>query len=228
MTVGTRILVVEDESAIRELIRDSLALIEIETDGACDGLEALNKLRRQKFNLIILDLNLPKIDGLALLSKIRDEGSHIPVLVLSARSQRDDITQGLKIGADDYLVKPFGIEELILRVKAILRRTRPVSDEATKLSCGPISMDLERHLVTLDDVPVELSATEFSLLESLLNRSGKVVRKELLLAEVWGVDFPTRTTVVETYISYLRRKLHRDGYEGIKTVRGVGFQLLGE
>ncbi len=228
MTVGTRILVVEDESAIRELIRDSLALIEIETDGACDGLEALNKLRRQKFNLIILDLNLPKIDGLALLSKIRDEGSHIPVLVLSARSQRDDITQGLKIGADDYLVKPFGIEELILRVKAILRRTRPVSDEATKLSCGPISMDLERHLVTLDDVPVELSATEFSLLEALLNRSGKVVRKELLLAAVWGVDFPTRTTVVETYISYLRRKLHRDGYEGIKTVRGVGFQLLGE
>ena len=228
MTVGTRILVVEDESAIRELIRDSLALIEIETDGACDGLEALNKLRRQKFNLIILDLNLPKIDGLALLSKIRDEGSHIPVLLLSARSQRDDITQGLKIGADDYLVKPFGIEELILRVKAILRRTRPVSDEATKLSCGPISMDLERHLVTLDDVPVELSATEFSLLEALLNRSGKVVRKELLLAEVWGVDFPTRTTVVETYISYLRRKLHRDGYEGIKTVRGVGFQLLGE
>ena len=228
MATGTRILVVEDESAIRELIRDSLALIEIETDGACDGLEALNKLRRQKFNLIILDLNLPKIDGLALLSKIRDEGSHIPVLVLSARSQRDDITQGLKIGADDYLVKPFGIEELILRVKAILRRTRPVSDEATKLSCGPISMDLERHLVTLDDVPVELSATEFSLLEALLNRSGKVVRKELLLAEVWGVDFPTRTTVVETYISYLRRKLHRDGYEGIKTVRGVGFQLLGE
>lgn len=228
MTGGTRILVVEDESAIRELIRDSLALIEIETDGACDGLEALNKLRRQKFNLMILDLNLPKIDGLTLLSKIRDEGSHIPVLVLSARSQRDDITQGLKIGADDYLVKPFGIEELILRVKAILRRTRPVSDEATKLSCGPISMDLEQHLVTLDDVPVELSATEFSLLEALLNRSGKVVRKELLLAEVWGVDFPTRTTVVETYISYLRRKLHRDGYEGIKTVRGVGFQLLGE
>lgn len=228
MTVGTRILVVEDESAIRELIRDSLALIEIETDGACDGLEALNKLRRQKFNLMILDLNLPKIDGLTLLSKIRDEGSHIPVLVLSARSQRDDITQGLKIGADDYLVKPFGIEELILRVKAILRRTRTVSDEATKLSCGPISMDLERHLVTLDDVPVELSATEFSLLEALLNRSGKVVGKELLLAEVWGVDFPTRTTVVETYISYLRRKLHRDGYEGIKTVRGVGFQLLGE
>lgn len=228
MATGARILVVEDESAIRELIRDSLALIEIETDGAGDGLEALNKLRRQKFDLVILDINIPKIDGLALLSKIRDEGSQIPVLVLSARSQRDDITQGLKIGADDYLVKPFGIEELILRVKAILRRTKPVSEETTKLTCGPISMDVERHLVTLKNETVELSATEFSLLESLLNRSGKVVRKELLLAEVWGVDFPTSTTVVETYISYLRRKLHRDGYEGIKTVRGVGFQLLGE
>jgi len=228
MATGARILVVEDESAIRELIRDSLSLVEIETDGASDGLEALNKLRHQNFDLVILDVNIPKIDGLALLSKIRGEGSEIPVLVLSARSQRDDITEGLKIGADDYLVKPFGIEELTLRVKAILRRTRPVSEEATKLTCGPISMDIERHLVTLKNETVELSATEFSLLEALLNRSGKVVRKELLLAEVWGVDFPSSTTVVETYISYLRRKLHRDGYEGIKTVRGVGFQLLGE
>jgi len=228
MATGARILVVEDESAIRELIRDSLSLVEIETDGASDGLEALNKLRHQNFDLVILDVNIPKIDGLALLSKIRGEGSEIPVLVLSARSQRDDITEGLKIGADDYLVKPFGIEELTLRVKAILRRTRPVSEEATKLTCGPISMDIERHLVTLKNETVELSATEFSLLEALLNRSGKVVKKELLLAEVWGVDFPSSTTVVETYISYLRRKLHRDGYEGIKTVRGVGFQLVGD
>ena len=228
MTTGTRILVVEDESAIRELIRDSLSLIEIETDGVSDGLEALNRLRRQRYDLVILDVNIPKIDGLALLSKIRNEGSNIPVLVLSARSQRDDITQGLKVGADDYLVKPFGIEELILRVKAILRRTRPVSEETKKLACGPISMDLERHLVTFKDETVELSATEFSLLEALLNRSGKVVREEVLLAEVWGDDFTSSTTVVETYISYLRRKLHRDGYEGIKTVRGVGFQLLGE
>ena len=228
MAIGTRILVVEDDSAIRELIRDSLYLIEVETEGANDGLEALNKLRRQPYDLMVLDLNLPKIDGLALLTKIREEGSNTPVLVLSARSQRDDITQGLKVGADDYLVKPFGIEELILRVKAILRRTKPVSEEVKKLKCGPISMDLERHLVTFNSEKVELSVTEFSLLESLLNRSGKVVKKELLLAEVWGVDFPSSTTVVETYISYLRRKLHRDGYEGIKTVRGVGFQILGE
>lgn len=228
MAIGTRILVVEDDSAIRELIRDSLSLIEVETEGANDGLEALNKLRRQPYDLMVLDLNLPKIDGLALLTKIREEGSNTPVLVLSARSQRDDITQGLKVGADDYLVKPFGIEELILRVKAILRRTKPVSEEVKKLKCGPISMDLERHLVTFNSEKVELSVTEFSLLESLLNRSGKVVKKELLLAEVWGVDFPSSTTVVETYISYLRRKLHRDGYEGIKTVRGVGFQILGE
>ncbi|HRD36278.1 MAG: response regulator transcription factor [Aquirufa sp.] len=228
MASNTRILVVEDEQSIRDLIRDSLSLIEVDTDEAGDGLEALNKLRRQSFDLMILDVNLPKIDGFALLSKIREEGSGIPVLVLSARSQRDEITQGLKIGADDYLIKPFGIEELILRVKAILRRTKPASAESKKLICGPITMDQERHLVTFNSEKVELSATEFSLLEGLLNRSGKVVKKELLLAEVWGIDFPSNTTVVETYISYLRRKLHRDGYQGIKTVRGVGFQILGE
>lgn len=228
MATGTRILVVEDDPAIRELIRDSLSLIDIETDGVGDGLEALNKLRRQRYDLIVLDVNLPKIDGLTLLSKIREEGSDIPVLVLSARSQRDEITQGLRVGADDYLVKPFGIEELILRVKAILRRTRLTSEEVKKLICGPISMDLDRHQVTFNDEKVELSVTEFSLLEALLNRSGKVVKKEVLLAEVWGVDFPSSTTVVETYISYLRRKLHRDGYQGVKTVRGVGFQILGE
>lgn len=228
MATGTRILVVEDDPAIRELIRDSLSLIDIETDGVGDGLEALNKLRRQRYDLIVLDVNLPKIDGLTLLSKIREEGSDIPVLVLSARSQRDEITQGLRVGADDYLVKPFGIEELILRVKAILRRTRLTSEEVKKLICGPISMDLDRHQVTFNDEKVELSVTEFSLLEALLHRSGKVVKKEVLLAEVWGVDFPSSTTVVETYISYLRRKLHRDGYQGVKTVRGVGFQILGE
>jgi two-component system OmpR family response regulator len=228
MATGTRILVVEDDPAIRELVRDSLSLIDIETDGVGDGLEALNKLRRQRYDLIVLDVNLPKIDGLTLLSKIREEGSDIPVLVLSARSQRDEITQGLRVGADDYLVKPFGIEELILRVKAILRRTRLTSEEVKKLICGPISMDLDRHQVTFNDEKVELSVTEFSLLEALLNRSGKVVKKEVLLAEVWGVDFPSSTTVVETYISYLRRKLHRDGYQGVKTVRGVGFQILGE
>lgn len=228
MATGTRILVVEDDPAIRELIRDSLSLIDIETDGVGDGLEALNKLRRQRYDLMVLDVNLPKIDGLTLLSKIREEGSDIPVLVLSARSQRDEITQGLRVGADDYLVKPFGIEELTLRVKAILRRTRLTSEEVKKLICGPISMDLDRHQVTFNDEKVELSVTEFSLLEALLNRSGKVVKKEVLLAEVWGVDFPSSTTVVETYISYLRRKLHRDGYQGVKTVRGVGFQILGE
>lgn len=130
MASNTRILVVEDEQSIRDLIRDSLSLIEVDTDEAGDGLEALNKLRRQRFDLMILDVNLPKIDGFALLSKIREEGSGIPVLVLSARSQRDEITQGLKIGADDYLIKPFGIEELILRVKAILRRTKPASAES--------------------------------------------------------------------------------------------------
>lgn len=228
MTASTRILVVEDDDAIRELVRDSLSLVEIVADGAADGLDALNKIRRQRYDLIILDVNLPKIDGLTLLAKIRQEGSTTPVLILSARSQREDITQGFRVGADDYLVKPFGIEELTLRVKAILRRTNPIVESSKVLRCGPILMDIELHTVTLNDEVVDLSVTEFSLLEALLRRAGKVISKETLLAEVWGADFPTTTTVVETYISYLRRKLHRNGYSGIKTVRGFGFQILGE
>ena len=228
MTRSQNVLVVEDDRAIRELIKDSLSLVEIKSEGAIDGLDALNKLRRQNFDLIILDINLPKIDGFTLLQKIREEGSLTPVLILSARSQKEEVTHGLRVGADDYLVKPFGIEELTLRVKAILRRTSPQVEVEKILRCGPIEMDLDRHRVTFQGEDVELSATEFKLLEALLNRVGKVVTKDVLLAEVWGVDFPTSTTVVETYISYLRRKLHRGGFSGIKTVRGVGFQIQGE
>jgi two-component system OmpR family response regulator len=228
MTGATSVLVIEDEQAIRELIRDSLSLVDIRTEGATDGLDALNKIRRHNFDLLVLDLNLPKIDGLSLLQKIRQEGSKIPVLILSARSQREEVATGLRVGADDYLVKPFGIEELTLRVKAILRRTIPSTQDSAILHCGPIKMDLDRHQVTLNGKDIQLSATEFKLLEALLNRIDKVVSKETLLAEVWGVDFPANTTVVETYISYLRRKLHHDGFAGIKTIRGVGFQISGE
>lgn len=228
MSSSARILVVEDEVSIRELIQESLTLSNFEAEKAIDGLDALNKLRKSRFDLLILDLNLPKLDGLTLLEKLRSEGDQTPVLVLSARSDRSDVTAGLRKGADDYLTKPFGIEELVLRVSAILRRSTPDKGEARILRCGPIRMDLDRHLVTLNEKAVELSATEFNLLEALLSRPGKVISKETLLSEVWEIEFRSNTTVVDTYISYLRRKLHQDGFEGIKTIRGVGFQILGE
>jgi two-component system OmpR family response regulator len=131
----------------------------------------------------------------------------------------------LKIGADDYVVKPFGIEELILRIKAILRRSTKNVDVPSLLSCGPISIDDDQHLVSFNGEEVDLSPTEYRLLQILIEKKGRVLSKNLLLDEVWGITFESESTVVDTYISYLRKKLHRDGFEGIKTIRGVGFQI---
>ena len=221
-----RILVVDDESGVRDLICDALHMSDFQTLQAVDGLAALSAIRKDRFDLIILDINMPKLDGLGLLEKIRNDGIELPALMLSARGDKTDISTGLKLGADDYMTKPFSIEELVLRVKAILRRTSGSTSAKNNLNCGPISMDLDRHQVKLNDDLVEMSPTEFKLLEELILRSGKVVSKEVLLANVWEIDFDTSSTVVDTYISYLRKKLHKDGFEGIKTVRGIGFQIV--
>ena len=221
-----RILVVDDESGVRDLICDALHMSDFQTLQAVDGLAALSAIRKDRFDLIILDINMPKLDGLGLLEKIRNDGIELPALMLSARGDKTDISTGLKLGADDYMTKPFSIEELVLRVKAILRRTSGSTSAKNNLNCGPISMDLDRHQVKLNDELVEMSPTEFKLLEELIMRSGKVVSKEVLLSNVWEIDFDTTSTVVDTYISYLRKKLHKDGFEGIKTVRGVGFQIV--
>ena len=221
-----RILVVDDESGVRDLICDALHMSDFQTLQAVDGLAALSAIRKDRFDLIILDINMPKLDGLGLLEKIRNDGIELPALMLSARGDKTDISTGLKLGADDYMTKPFSIEELVLRVKAILRRTSGSKSAKNNLNCGPISMDLDRHQVKLNDELVEMSPTEFKLLEELIMRSGKVVSKEVLLSNVWEIDFDTTSTVVDTYISYLRKKLHKDGFEGIKTVRGVGFQIV--
>jgi two-component system OmpR family response regulator len=199
---------------------------DFQTLQAVDGLAALSAIRKDRFDLIILDINMPKLDGLGLLEKIRNDGIELPALMLSARGDKTDISTGLKLGADDYMTKPFSIEELVLRVKAILRRTSGSTSAKNNLNCGPISMDLDRHQVKLNDELVEMSPTEFKLLGELILRSGKVVSKEVLLANIWEIDFDTTSTVVDTYISYLRKKLHKDGFEGIKTVRGVGFQIV--
>jgi two-component system OmpR family response regulator len=226
MANQAKILVVDDEPGVRELICDALHMSDFQTLQAVDGLTALSAIRKGGFDLMILDINMPKLDGLELLEKIRNDGIEIPALMLSARGDKVDISQGLKLGADDYMTKPFSIEELVLRVKAILKRT--LSNAATNkfLQCGPITMDLDRHQVMFNQELVEMSRTEFRLLEELINRAGRVVSKETLLANVWEIDFGTSSTVVETYVSYLRKKLHRDGFTGIKTIRGVGFQIV--
>ena len=228
MSERPKVLVIDDEPGVRELISEALSLSEINAVQAADGLEALSFLRRERFDLLILDINMPKLDGLALLEKLRSEGMSVPVLMLSARADKADINQGLRTGADDYLTKPFSIEELVLRVKAIMRRSKGEVAEVKVLTCGPISMDFSKYSVKFNDQPVDLSPTEFKLLEQLILNRGNVVTKETLLSEVWEIDFKSNSTVVDTYISYLRKKLHIDGFDGIKTVRGIGFQIVAD
>jgi len=220
------IMVIDDEAGVRELLADALKLAGFETVTAADAMIAQTMLRTTKPDLLIVDINMPLMDGFEFIERIRGNGDNTPALMLSARGDRADITRGLTLGADDYVTKPFGLEELVLRVRAILRRAQFTETVPTVLSCGPISLDEESHTVTFNSEKVDLSPTEFRLLHVLLESKGRVLSKSFLLDEVWGINFETETTVVDTYISYLRKKLHRDGFEGIRTVRGVGFQLM--
>jgi len=220
-----KILVVDDEDGIRDLISDALSIGGFEVESSPDGLQALKVIRDHRFDLLILDVNMPKMDGFALLEKVRADGLTTPVIMLSARGQKVDINQGLRLGADDYMTKPFGLEELSLRINAILKRTNKTAAEMTVIKFGPIEMNLDLYQVQFNEEVIDFSPTEFRLLEKLISNNGKVLSKESLMSSVWGIDYESESTVVDTYISYLRRKLHRDGFEGIKTVRGVGFQI---
>jgi two-component system OmpR family response regulator len=219
------IMVVDDEPGVRALLQDALRIAGFETLEATDGMSALTLLRTHKPALLVIDINMPLMDGFELVERLRSNNDLTPVLMLTAREDKSDITRGLKIGADDYVLKPFGIEELILRIKAILRRSVKNTTTPNLLTCGPISIEDDQHLVTFNGEEIDLSPTEYRLLQILIEKKGRVLSKNLLLDEVWGITFESESTVVDTYISYLRKKLHRDGFEGIKTVRGVGFQI---
>jgi two-component system OmpR family response regulator len=188
-------------------------------------MSALTAIRNKKPDLLIIDINMPLMDGFELVERLRSTGDNTPALMLSARADRADVTRGLTLGADDYVTKPFGLEELLLRVKAILRRSQISTSSSADLICGPIKLDEASHTVTFADELVDLSPTEFRLLQVLVENKNRVLSKSLLLDEVWGITFESESTVADTYISYLRRKLHRDGFEGIKTIRGVGFVI---
>jgi len=219
------IMIIDDEAGVRELLADALKLAGFETVTASDAMVAQTLLRTIKPDLLIVDINMPLMDGFEFIERIRGNGDNTPALMLSARGDRADITRGLTLGADDYVTKPFGLEELVLRVRAILRRSQFTEALPTVLTVGPITLDEDSHKVTFDGEVVDLSPTEFRLLHVLLESKGRVLSKTFLLEEVWGINFETETTVVDTYISYLRKKLHRNDFEGIRTVRGVGFQL---
>lgn len=220
----TKILVVDDEENISNLLCETLRLVGFKPTPARNGNEAISLIRKDNFDLVLLDVNMPFLDGFQTLERIRLSSKSIPVIMLSARTDKDDVIAGLRDGADDYIAKPFNLEEVITRIQTVLRRVQP-SIGATTLVVGPLKLNSDTYQVKFADCIVELSKTEFRVLQYLMERPGIVVEKETLLSAIWGYDFDTSTTVVDTYISYLRKKLHRDGYEGIKTIRGVGFQL---
>ena len=219
------IMIIDDEAGMRDLLGDALKLAGFETVTAADAMIAQTLLRSTKPDLLIVDINMPLMDGFELVERLRSTGDNTPALMLSARADRVDVTRGLTLGADDYVTKPFGLEELLLRVKAILRRSQISTSSGTDLTCGPIKVDEASHTVSFAGELVDLSPTEFRLLQVLVENKNRVLSKSLLLDEVWGITFESESTVADTYISYLRKKLHRDGFEGIKTVRGVGFVI---
>jgi two-component system OmpR family response regulator len=222
------IMIIDDEAGVRELLGDALKLAGFETITAADAMIAQTLLRTTKPDILVVDINMPLMDGFEFIERIRSNGDNTPALMLSARGDRADVTRGLTLGADDYVTKPFGLEELVLRIKAILRRSQFSESVQETLTLGPITLDAKSHQVTFNGESVDLSPTEFRLLQVLLESKGRVLSKTHLLDEVWGITFESESTVVDTYISYLRKKLHRDGFEGIRTIRGVGFQLNAE
>ena len=224
-TQPVKVLIVDDEAGVRELLKDALKLAGFETLAVSDGMSALTALRSYTPEIMIIDINMPLMDGFELVERLRKNGNSVPVLMLSARADRVDITRGLTIGADDYVVKPFGLEELVLRLKAILRRSHISEAPNNVLKCGPIAMNDLTHTVKFNQDLRELSPTEYRLLQVLIENKNRVLSKSVLLDDVWGITFESESSVVDTYISYLRKKLHRDGFEGIKTIRGIGFVI---
>ncbi len=219
-----KVLVVDDEENIRFLVESGLQLAGIETEGAENGRAGLDAVSRFRPDLIVLDVMMPELDGFEVLARLRDSGSKIPVIFLTARDSVDDRVRGLTVGGDDYLIKPFAIAELVARVQLRLQRSGPAIQE-TVLRCADLELDVEAHRVSRAGQPVDLSPTEYKLLHYLLLNSGRVLTRAQLLDHVWEYDFDGDSSVVDTYISYLRRKLDRTEPKLIHTIRGVGFSL---
>ncbi len=220
-----RILVVDDERNIAELVATALRYEGFELMTAADGAQALAAVRDVVPDLIVLDVGLPDTDGFALQERLRAGGQRIPVLFLTARDAVEDRIRGLTLGADDYMTKPFSLEELVARVHAVLRRTSETSAAAHRLSFSDLVLDDDTHEVRRGGRRVDLSPTEFSLLRYLILNARKVLSKAQILDHVWQYDFGGDGRIVETYISYLRKKVDAEGPPLIHTVRGVGYSL---
>jgi heavy metal response regulator len=222
-----RILVVEDEKKIADFIRRGLKDEGYAVDVAYDGEEGHFLATTNEYDVMILDLMLPKLDGLSLCRQLRSEKSDLPILMLSARDSLPDKVQGLDAGAHDYLTKPFAFEELLARVRVLLRgKTGSPESAASVLSCADLTMDLVSHSVARSGTKINLTAKEFSLLEYFLRHQGKAVTRTMIAEHVWDINFDTDTNVIDVYVSYLRDKVDRGhSRKLIHTLRGRGYML---
>ncbi len=220
------VLLVDDEDNLRSMLEAALRHSGFEVESVGTGREALDAAGRVRPALIVLDVMLPDLDGFEVCRRLRAAGDRTPVLFLTARDSTQDKVRGLTLGGDDYLIKPFSLEELVARIDAVLRRaTDGQGRSGSELTCMDLTMDDDAHLVTKAGVEVSLSPTEYNLLRYLLTNQGRVLSKAQILDHVWQYDFGGDGGVVETYIGYLRRKLDRSEPKLIHTVRGVGYTL---
>jgi len=219
-----KVLVVDDEENIRFLVESALQLAGMETAGADDGRAGLKLASEYRPDLIVLDVMMPELDGFDVLRRLRDSGSQTPVIFLTARDSTEDRVRGLTGGGDDYMVKPFAVAELVARVQLRLQQVGQATNR-TVLRCADLELDTDAHRVRRAGTIVELSPTEYKLLHYLLANTGRVLTRAQLLDHVWEYDFGGDSSVVDTYISYLRRKLDHVDPKLIHTIRGVGFCL---
>ncbi|HUA28350.1 MAG TPA: response regulator transcription factor [Streptosporangiaceae bacterium] len=225
-----QVLVVDDEPNIRELVQVALKFHGCSVTTAATGKDALRQAETDQPDLIVLDVMLPDMDGFEVCRRLRSAGNEVPVIFLTARDTSSDTVTGLAIGGDDYVTKPFSVEALVARVRAVLRRASRSSrgdqdGDGDVLRAGDLEVDESRWSVRRGGVPVELSPTEFRLLTYLIRHQGRVLTRAQLLENVWGWDYAGESQIVETYVSYLRRKLDPLGPPMIHTQRGVGYSL---
>ena len=220
-----QILVVDDEENITYLLGTALRHFGFLVETADSGRAGLAKATDGKPDLVLLDVMLPDLNGFEVCRRLRDAGIQVPILFLTARDATEDKVRGLTLGGDDYVTKPFSLEEVVARVRAILRRSGRIVDGEPSLSYADLAMDDDAHQVRRGGALVDLSPTEYKLLRYLLANAGKVLSKAQILDHVWEYDFGGEATVVETYISYLRKKLDKLGPPLIQTVRGIGYAL---
>jgi two-component system OmpR family response regulator len=219
------LLVVDDEPFLRDAVAASLRFLGFEVTTAQTGLEALRMARDRRFDLVVLDVMLPDADGFEVVRRLRRDGCRVPVIFLTARDTQADKVTGLTLGGDDYMTKPFGLEELAARIRTVLRRTRPGAAAGPVLRFADVELDQDAYEVRRSGHLVDLSPTEFRLLRYLMLNPGRVLTRAQLLDHVWDYDFGGSSTVVSTYVAYLRRKLASYGSDLIHTQRGIGYSL---